>query len=138
MPAPVQTSILVAVFPTVRGLGVQVSVRHHYNGTQREPPPFSVDTSGVSSLNRDVTVMCAPFDAGHTMMRMGTGPANLLAHGLIERLEQRGCRTELVEIAPPGGRLVQRVENGLRCAASCHGRHRRCGLCRGVPRLAVR
>ncbi|TQC36094.1 arginase family protein [Rhodococcus sp. WS1] len=57
--------------------------------------------------------MCAPFDAGHTMMRMGTGPANLLAHGLIDRLEQSGCRTELVEIAPPVGDWCSELRTGF-------------------------
>lgn len=119
-----RTSILVAVFPTVRGLGVQVSVRHHYNGTQREPPPVSVDTSGVSSLNRDVAVMCAPFGAGRTMARMGTGPANLTGAradrtSRTARLPHRAGRART-----SGGRVVQRAENGLRCAAGCPGRHR--------------
>jgi len=54
-----------------------------------------------------LTLLQAPYDAGHYARRMGRGPLHLVERGLVQDLEKQGHEVDLVPIRLPKGFVTE-------------------------------
>jgi arginase len=63
----------------------------------------------VTARGADVHVLAVPYDSAHHARRMGAGPTQLVACGLLDRLRESGRGVELRELAPTQGSWVAEI-----------------------------
>ena len=63
----------------------------------------------MSGPGADVQVTAVAYDSAHRARRMGAGPTQLIARGLLERMREAGRNADLRELAPSDGSWVAEI-----------------------------